>query len=1250
MNTQKNFTTVLPRMLVAALLIGVLVAGVFPFQVAVAQGSILLVNTSSDASDIPGDGVCDIDSITVGDQCSLRAAIENANEYGGSYTVNFAAPMTINVGSALPAIQTPMAIDGTSAGDWIVLDGGGGAYRGLYIQADAVVVKGLVITNFGSYGIQTSNALVTPDSLQDVSIIGSYIGWGPVGGTANTLAGIRISDVANAIIADNFVRGNGGDGVQVISSPNALVSNNEISGNGGDGLQVSASSDGTTITGNHIGTNLAGDTAIPNTEHGIRLLDSLDVVIGGPDASDRNLISGNLMDGVFVSGTVTGSSLRGNYIGTSFDGEADLGNGAFGVRVSGGTGFSIGTGLSTGNLISGNDSTGVQIVSSSSNIEVMYNIIGLDVDGDTPLGNSGNGVNVDSSTTVTILGNTISRNSANGVRIGDGSTAVAVQMNNIGVGESGTGDLGNTANGVVVEDSGDNLIGSATESQGNIIRNNGGDGVLVTNPEAGTFTAYGNAIVGNSIYNNGDLGIDLAGDRSFATDVNDVDDGPNYQQNTVVNLVAQFLENGNLQLTGSLNTDISRPNYYLEFFVNNNCDGPGYGEGQDRISSQDLVLTDATTPFSYEISSAGVSVGQYVTATVTYNEITGGLKDTSEFSSCAVVQEATSPGSSGVIVVNSTGDQSDEPSAGCVTVAGTCTLRAAIEYVNSGSEPPYTITFDIPGSTPHVITPASALPPITVPVIMNGKPTGYTGAPIVVLDGSGIVATADGLVVSAANSEINGLSIVNFNRHGVSVTADSVKVNDNYIGMFQDGTNIGPNLNGISVSSSGVQITDNLISGNVFGIRLSSSANGTVMDGNVIGLSASGTLDRGNSDDGIRLDGGSSGNRMQNNVISGNGGDGIEVSAGGSGNLIYGNKIGTLINGISPLGNNGNGINLGGASNTIISSDNTIANNGANGVYIGSGIGNLITENSIYANALKGIEIVGASTNNGIVAPTMKLALWDPSYVLAQGSLSGVASTAYKVDLYINSVGQQGETFVNSVVVTTDGSGTANFSAALLISVPDPISTDTWVTATVTDGTFSTSEFSNGIPVAGTAPTLTPTLTPTATFTFTPTSTTAPPPTNTTAPPAPTATATSSGGGGGTGNTSTPTKTLTPTITYTPTLIPAYATLTQLVTEATGEALLTPDATETPTATLVPSSTPEADTPTPTEDIAGTSAAATLTMQSIVGVDDAGGGADPGDGGGSSPSMILIIFVGLALLLLIIGGGLELMRWLNARD
>jgi parallel beta-helix repeat protein len=532
----------------------------------------------------------------------------------------------------------------------------------------------------------------------------------------------------------------------------------------------------------------------------------------------------------------------------------------------------------------------------------------------------------------------------------------------------------------------------------------------------------------------------------------------------------------------------------------------------------------------------------------------------------------------------------------------------------------------------------------------------------VVLDGSGIGATADGFMVNAANSEVNGLSIVNFNRSAVLVQANGVKVRDNYLGLLQDGTNTGPNLNGIRVTSSGVQISNNLISGNVFGILLTSSSTNTIITNNVIGLSASGTLDKGNSTDGIRIEGGSGGNQMQNNVISGNGNDGIEIAGGGSANQIYGNKIGTLANGTSPLRNDNNGINLSGANDTVISSSNVIANNGRSGVYIGSGSGNLITNSSIYKNTQYGIEIVGAGTNDGILAPTMIRALWDPSYIFVEGTLSGLLpSSDYKLDLYTNQYGPQGENFVNSVTITTDGSGAANFGVAMPISVPDPISgTLTLVTGTVTDVNYNTSEFSNGVYAVGAAPTLTPsptsspTFTFTPTYTYTPTNTSSSPPTNTSAPAA---TSTSSGGPY---YTSTPTISLTPTITDTPTMIPAYATLTQLVTEATGAATLTQAAyTETPTATRLISATPEPFTETPTEvvDMVATSLAATLTMQSILGFEDAGGGNAPvsTDGGGlfgldSGPTMILVIFAGLALLLLIIGGGMELMRWLNSRD
>jgi len=80
----------------------------------------------------------------------------------------------------------------------------------------------------------------------------------------------------------------------------------------------------------------------------------------------------------------------------------------------------------------------------------------------------------------------------------------------------------------------------------------------------------------------------------------------------------------------------------------------------------------------------------------------------------------------GRFVVNSNGDTSDaNPGDGvCATAANACTLRAAIEEVNKlgGAQGPAIITFDLGGG--GSVTPASGLPFITSPVIIDGQTGG----------------------------------------------------------------------------------------------------------------------------------------------------------------------------------------------------------------------------------------------------------------------------------------------------------------------------------------------------------------------------------------------------------------------------------------------------------------------------------------------------------------------------------------------
>jgi hypothetical protein len=94
----------------------------------------------------------------------------------------------------------------------------------------------------------------------------------------------------------------------------------------------------TTIVGNIIGTNAAGDTALSNSTSGILITETAaNNTIGGVTDGSRNLISSNAIHGVRLFGMgVTSTTVAGNYIGTNIAGGAALGNNGDGVVIQDG--------------------------------------------------------------------------------------------------------------------------------------------------------------------------------------------------------------------------------------------------------------------------------------------------------------------------------------------------------------------------------------------------------------------------------------------------------------------------------------------------------------------------------------------------------------------------------------------------------------------------------------------------------------------------------------------------------------------------------------------------------------------------------------------------------------------------------------------------------------------------------------------------------------------------------------------------
>jgi uncharacterized repeat protein (TIGR01451 family) len=265
--------------------------------------------------------------------------------------------------------------------------------------------------------------------------------------------------------------------------------------------------------------------------------------------------------------------VQGNYIGTSASGLAAIPNQVHGVAITGGTTNNTigGTSAAARNVISGNQNAGVRLA------------------------------------TVTTSGNTI-------------------QGNYIGVGANGTTALGNGTSGIFV-DATNTSVGGTADGAGNVIANNGSDGVAVVN------ASTGNGILRNAINANGGLGIDLVDDGVTANDGAKPAGQPNLLMDFPV-FTSASLYGTTLTVAGyvgSAPNQATFANARVEIFKSDN-DPSGYGEGQTYLG---FLTSDANGNVSGAITVSGLAVGDRITGTAT-----DGSNNTSEFGPNATVAES----------------------------------------------------------------------------------------------------------------------------------------------------------------------------------------------------------------------------------------------------------------------------------------------------------------------------------------------------------------------------------------------------------------------------------------------------------------------------------------------------------------------------------------------------------------------------------------------------------------------------------
>lgn len=340
-------------------------------------------------------------------------------------------------------------------------------------------------------------------------------------------------------------------------------------------------------------------------------------------------------------------------------------------------------------------------------------------------------------------------------------------------------------------------------------------------------------------------------------------------------------------------------------------------------------------------------------------------------------------------------------------------------------------------------------------------------------------------------------NVISGNRYGVwfngATTANSA-VLGNFIGTDPTGTLPRGNLfGGVNVFGA----TNITIGGTLPGARnviagaTAAGGTGVTVQGgggaailnNLIGTDVSGRYDLGNSSDGVYITSSQS-NRIIGNEIVNNRANGINL-ASSSGTVVENNYIGTDSSLTRPLGNALAGITLSGSTNRIggavAGQANTIQFNGGAGVAVtaSTAVQNEISANRIFDNGGLGIDLgpSGVTTNDVLDAdtganglqnfPVLTNATVAFSSLTVQGQFNSKPGGTYRLDFFASPDWDaanlaEGQLYLGATTVATDGGGNANFSTAF--SSPPP--TNSLITATATDASGNTSEFSASLALA----------------------------------------------------------------------------------------------------------------------------------------------------------------------------------------
>lgn len=292
----------------------------------------ITVNITTDQRDANlSDEICDVDLLTSGNQCSLRAAIQTANAKAGPDEIKFDIPgtgvHTISPTSGLPSItDTVSIIANTQPGyvdkPMVQLNGGNGTGLFFDMGSSGSTLNGLAVNRWTT-GIRVDS--------NNVTITGVHIGI--------DADGITIPPVEDRQIDGIEIRGQNNS---VLGSRDAMsrASNSDITGNQLRGIYINgAGATGNRVSGVDFGfaNGKVPDESITVSQ--ISIEQAQNNTIGGTTNADLNVIAAPDGDAIELDRGASNNFVKGNSIGfcgtAIFIGQASNNNQIGGARDAG---------------------------------------------------------------------------------------------------------------------------------------------------------------------------------------------------------------------------------------------------------------------------------------------------------------------------------------------------------------------------------------------------------------------------------------------------------------------------------------------------------------------------------------------------------------------------------------------------------------------------------------------------------------------------------------------------------------------------------------------------------------------------------------------------------------------------------------------------------------------------------------------------------------------------------------------------